>query len=92
MTYTENTIMILRKYVYVVGILMPKPKLKNMLKYFTTSQVCRKIGLSTMQLEHRLKLEILPVPTFIDPDSNVKYFDDEWITEAQAILNKLNKI
>jgi len=45
-----------------------------------------------MQLEHRLKLEILPVPTFIDPDSNVKYFDDEWITEAQAILNKLNKI
>jgi len=69
---------------------MPKPKLKNTLKFHTTSQVSRLLSLSRYQIELRIKQEVFPVPSSTDPDSGVRYFDEDWISKAREVLTKLN--
>jgi len=65
---------------------MPNRKLELAYKYFTAPQVAEQLGLSLFQLKLRMKHNVLPAPTFIDPDTSVRYFDEQWLRTAKAIL------
>ena len=56
-------------------------------KYWTAPQVRKRLGLSRFQLDLRIKHQLLPNPTFIDPDTGVRYFDEQWLRTAKAILD-----
>jgi hypothetical protein len=56
-------------------------------KYLTAPQVRKRLSLSRFQLDLRIKNQILPSPTFIDPDTGVRYFDEQWVRTAKAILD-----
>jgi len=71
---------------------MPNRKLELAVKYLTAPQVRKKLGLSRFQLDLRIEKCILPTPTFIDPDTGVRYFDGSWVRIAKAILHDLAKI
>ena len=64
---------------------MPTPKLELAFKYLTAPQARERLGLSRYQLEHRIELGIFPRPTFVDT-TGVRYFDENWVRIAQAIL------
>ena len=66
---------------------MPNRKLALAYRYFTAPQVSKKLGLSLFQLKLRIKHQVLPSPTFIDPDTGVRYFDEQWLRTATAILD-----
>jgi len=66
---------------------MPNRKLELAYKYFTAPQVAEKLELSLFQLKLRIKHNVLPPPTFIDPDTGVRYFDTQWLITAKAILD-----
>lgn len=51
------------------------------------SQAKQRLGLSRFQLNLRIKVGILPAPTYIDPDTQMRYFDDQWLRTAKAILD-----
>lgn len=56
-------------------------------KYLTAPQVRKRLGLSRFQLDLRIKHQLLPSPTFIDPDTGVRYFDEQWVRTVKAILD-----
>jgi len=66
---------------------MPNRKLTLAYKYLTAPQVRERLGLSRFQLDLRIQNHILPSPTFIDPDTGVRYFDEQWVRTAEAILD-----
>ena len=73
---------------------MPTPKLELAAKYLTSTQACKRLGLSFFQLNLRVKRGIFPAPTYIDNAGiqSVRYFDESWVRIAKAILgNKKNK-
>lgn len=65
---------------------MPNMKLELVQKYFTAPEVRRKLGLSRWQLDLRINRGILPRPTYTDPETNIRYFDENWVKAAQLIL------
>jgi hypothetical protein len=65
---------------------MPNPKLELTYRYFTAPQVRQELGLSRFQLDLRIKKRILPAPTYTDPDTQIRYFDENWLRAAQLIL------
>jgi len=67
---------------------MPTPKLELAAKYLTTTQVCKRLGLSFFQLNLRIERGIFQRPTYIDNAGiqSVRYFDESWVKIAQAIL------
>ena len=71
---------------------MPEPKLALALKYLTAPLARNRLGLSRFQFDHRIELGIFPRPTYIDAVKrgdvtlNVRYFDENWVKIAQAIL------
>jgi len=67
---------------------MPTPKLELAHKYLTAPQVRKTLGLSRFQLDIRIERGIFPKPTFVDETGIqcVRYFDENWVKIAQAIL------
>jgi len=68
---------------------MPTPKLDLALKYFTATQARKELGLSRFQFDHRIAQGIFPKPTYTDKTGKqcVRYFDEDWVEIAKAILN-----
>ncbi|MBA7608597.1 hypothetical protein ES703_15776 [subsurface metagenome] len=67
---------------------MPNPKLELGFKYLTAPQVRKRLELSRFQLDIRIERGILPHPTYVDETSSppVRYFDENWVRIAKAIL------
>ena len=68
---------------------MPKPKLELSLRYLTAVQARKKLGLTRWQFDYRIERGVFPRPTFIDNTGKqyVRYFDENWVKIAQAILD-----
>jgi len=68
---------------------MPTPKLELSLKYFTATKAGKRLGLSRWQFDIRIQRGIFPKPTYIDNTGAqyVRYFDENWVKIAQAILD-----
>ncbi len=72
---------------------MPWPKLALVFKYLTAPQARKRLGLSRFQFDHRIELGIFPRPTHVDTVKrgdvilHVRYFDENWVKIAQAILD-----
>jgi len=73
---------------------MPTPKLQLAFKYLTAPQVRKRLGLSRFQFDHRIELAIFPRPTYIDETGGmrVRYFDENWVSIAQTILDNAAKV
>jgi len=67
---------------------MPTPKLELGLKYLTSTQARKRLGLSRFQFDLRIDRGIFPKPTYVDQTGiqSVRYFDENWVRIAQAIL------
>ena len=72
---------------------MPEPKLELALKYLTATQARNRLGLSRWQFDIRVERGIFPRPTYVDTVKRgdvtlqVRYFDENWVRIAQAILD-----
>ena len=72
---------------------MPWPKLELAFKYLTAPQARKRLGLSRFQFDRRVELGIFPRPTHVDIVTrgdvtlHVRYFDENWVRIAQAILD-----
>ena len=72
---------------------MPEPKLELASKYLTAPQARRRLGLSRFQFDIRVDRGIFPRPTYIDTVErgdvilHVRYFDENWVKIAKAILD-----
>ena len=72
---------------------MPNPKLELAAKYLTSNQVSKRLDLSLFQLNLRIERAIFPGPTYIDNAGiqSVRYFDENWVKIAQAILENITQ-
>jgi len=70
---------------------MPNLKLELAFKYLTAPQVRKRLGLSRFQFDIRIERGILPEPTYVDKTSSphVRYFDENWVRIAKAILENV---
>ena len=76
---------------------MPEPKLELAARYLTAPQARRRLGLSRFQFDIRIERGVLPKPTHVDIvdkvsgdtviKNRVRYFDEDWVRIAQAILD-----
>ena len=73
---------------------MPRPKVELAVKYFTAVQARKRLGLSRFEFDIRLERGIFPRPTYLDNTGKqiVRYFDEKWVTIAQAILEGAVKV
>jgi hypothetical protein len=54
--------------------------------FVLASQAKQSLGLSRFQLDLRIKRHILPAPTYTDPETQIRYFDENWVQAAKLIL------
>ncbi|MBA7716634.1 hypothetical protein ES703_125708 [subsurface metagenome] len=68
---------------------MPEPKLELAAKYLTAPQARQRLRLSRFQFDIRIERGVFPKPTYVDVVKNtrVRYFDENWVRIAQAILD-----
>jgi len=68
---------------------MPTPKIELALKYLTATQARKILGLSRFQFDIRIERGVFPRPTLVDETGiqHVRYFDEDWVRIAQAILD-----
>jgi len=72
---------------------MPEPKLELAAKYLTAPQARQRLGLSRFQFDIRVERGIFPRPTYVDTVKrgdvilHVRYFDENWVKIAKAILD-----
>ena len=81
---------------------MPEPKLELASKYLTAPQARRRLGLSRFQFDIRIERGVFPRPTYVDIvdkvcgdtviKNRVRYFDENWVRIAQAILDNAPNI
>ena len=77
---------------------MPWPKLELAFKYLTATQARKRLGLSRYQFDLRVERGIFPRPTYVDTVRrgevilHVRYFDENWVRIAQAILDNAVKV
>ena len=64
---------------------MAGPRISERYKYMTLPQAARRLGLHPAKLRRRIKADIFPPPTFVN-EYGLRFFDEEWINKAQAIL------
>ena len=64
---------------------MAGPRISELYKYMTLPQAAKRLGLHHAKLRRRLKAGVLPPPTFVN-EYRLKFFDEDWINMAQAIL------
>ena len=62
---------------------MGKPKIAERYKYFTSTEVSKKLGISRDQLRVRLRGGVFPAPTMVN-EHGVRFFDENWLRIAQA--------
>ena len=71
---------------------MPEPKLELAAKYLTAPQARKRLGLSRFQFDVRVDRGVFPRPTYVDTITcggviqHVRYFDENWVRIALAIL------
>lgn len=70
---------------------MPTPKLELAAKYLTSNQARKRLELSLFQFNLRIQRGIFPAPTYVDNAGaqSVRYFDENWVRIAQAILENV---
>ena len=66
---------------------MPRPKVGDYYRFMTSTDVCRKLGITEYQLNTRLAQGVFPAPTRVD-QQGVRYFDEDWLRAAQDALEK----
>ena len=66
---------------------MAGPKIAERYKYMTLPQAAKRLGIHPAKLRRRLKDGVFPVPTFVN-EHGLNFFDEDWLKEAQAILEK----
>jgi len=74
---------------------MPKPKLELAHKYYTAVRARKMLGLSRWNFDIRVERGIFPRPTYMDNTGKqyVRYFDENWVKIAEAILaNSVQKV
>ena len=65
---------------------MAGPRIDELYKYRSLPQAAKRLGLHPAKLRRRLEAGVLPPPTFVN-EYGLKFFDEEWIKEAQAVLD-----
>jgi len=66
---------------------MAGPRISERYKYLTLPQAAKRLGIHQAKLRRRLKDGIFPPPTFVN-GYGLNFFDEDWLTKAQAILTK----
>lgn len=66
---------------------MPRPRVGDYYKYMTSTDVCRKLGITEYQLNARLSQNVFLPPTTVDAQG-VRYFDEDWLRAAEEALTK----
>jgi len=66
---------------------MPRPRVGDYYRFMTSTDVCRKLGITEYQLNSRLAQGVFPAPTKVD-QPGVKYFDEDWLHAARDALEK----
>lgn len=56
----------------------------------TSTDVCRKLGITEYQLNARLAQDVFPPPTRVD-QQGVRYFDEDWLRKARDALESWKK-
>jgi len=51
----------------------------------TTTRVAKQLGIGESRLLNWIKRGVLPPPSFVD-NNGVRYFDQEWLKKATAIV------
>ncbi len=69
---------------------MPRPRVGDYYRFMTSTDMCRKLGISEYQLNTRLTQGVFPPPTMVD-QQGVRYFDEDWLLAAQEILETWKK-
>jgi len=64
---------------------MAGPRISERYKYMTLPQAANRLGIHPAKLRRRLKGSIFPAPTYVN-EYGLKFFDETWLREAQAIL------
>jgi len=67
-----------------------KPRIELSFRYLTAPQVRKELGLSRFQLDLRINRQLLPAPTYIDPKTQIRYFDQDWLDAAKLIISRIN--
>ena len=65
---------------------MAGPRVSERYKYMTVPQAANRLGMHAAKLRRRLRHGIFPAPTFVN-EYGLKFFDEEWLDQAQAILS-----
>ena len=77
---------------------MPEPKLELSVKYLTSTQARKQLGLSRWDFDTRVERGIFPRPTYVDTVMRgnvmlkVRYFDEAWVRIARVILDNAVKV
>ena len=66
---------------------MAGPRISERYKYMTLPQAAERLGMNGSKLRRRLRDGIFPPPSFTN-EYGLKFFDEDWLREAQAILTK----
>ena len=66
---------------------MPRATRREMAGYLSTAKVARELGLTLYLVKARISEGVLPQPTRVS-DNGVLLFDEDWLREAKAILNR----
>jgi DNA-binding transcriptional MerR regulator len=66
---------------------MPRPRVGDYYRFMTSSDVCRKLGITDYQLRTRLAQGVFLAPTRVD-QQGVRYFDEDWLRAARKALEK----
>lgn len=66
---------------------MPRPRISELHKYYTTGSAARELGLSLEELYRRLNQGVLPAPTYVNA-YGLRFFDDNWLHIARAVIDQ----
>ncbi|NVM24132.1 MAG: MerR family transcriptional regulator [Desulfobacterales bacterium] len=75
----------------MVSNAMPRPRLADQHEYMTSTDVCKKLGITEHQLRVRLTQGIFPPPTMVDGYQGVRYFDEDWLRKVREIMSSWEK-
>jgi hypothetical protein len=64
---------------------MAGPRISERYKYMTLPRAAERLGIHPAKLRRRLKDGIFPAPTYVN-EYGLRFFDEEWLRKAQAIL------
>ena len=69
---------------------MPRPRVGDYYRFMTSSDVCKKLGITEYQLNARLAQDVFSPPTTVD-QQGVRYFDEAWLRAARKALETWKK-